>query len=89
MSGQELIEKLTDSLSKALRPSIPLQIDLWDIDTIAKFLKRDASSVRMRVACLPDFPKAIRLPSATGKRSHALYKATEVIGWTEKHRDRH
>ena len=33
-----------------------------------------------RIAYLPDFPKAIRLPSGKGL-GHPRWKATEVIGW--------
>lgn len=87
MNEFELIAKLVDALVKQTHPSIPIDIDLWDIATIAQFLKRDSSVVRERIACLPDFPQAIRLPSAKS-RAHPLYKAVEVIAWTETYRER-
>lgn len=85
MSEVDLIEKLAAALEQRLRPTIPLSIDLWDISTIAAYLKRNESVVRERLACKPDFPAAIRLPTESGKRGHPLYKAKEVINWVEKY----
>lgn len=88
MSELELVTKLAVELARQLRSPIPLTIDLWDVGTIAKYLKREDASVRERIICLPDFPKAIRLPSQTGRRGHPLYKATEVIAWVEKFKEK-
>jgi hypothetical protein len=41
--------------------------------------------VRNRIVCLPDFPKAIRLPTASGPR---LYRAAEVLAWASKYQDK-
>ena len=60
---------------------------LWDISTIAQYLKRDPQVVRERMACLPSFPKAIRLPTKTG-RAQSLYLAEEVIAWTKQFKDK-
>lgn len=85
----DLIDRLAAALAQYIRPPIPLDVDLWDIATIAQYLKRDAQVVRERMACLPGFPKAIRLPSITGSRGQALYRATEVLAWTMKYQDKH
>lgn len=90
MSDQEIMQQLTSALEKLARPVIPVSIDLWDIATIAMYLKRNEAVVRERMACLPDFPRAIRLPSTTNKgRGQALYKASEVIAWTIRYQDKH
>jgi hypothetical protein len=68
--------------------SLPIEIDLWDIATIATYLKRSESVVRERMACLPDFPKAIRLPSTRSARGQALYRAKEVIQWAARYQDK-
>jgi hypothetical protein len=81
------IDKLAAALAEQLRRAIPLSVDLWDFETIGRYLKRNPDSVRTRIACLPDFPKAIRLPSEKGNRAHPLWKAAEVIKWAEGHRD--
>lgn len=60
---------------------------LWDMGDIAAYLKRNPQVVRERMACLPSFPKSIRLPSASG-RSQPLYLAEEVIAWTRKFKDK-
>lgn len=84
----DLISQLAAAFAKHIRPAIPLEIDLWDIATIAAYLKRSEAQVRERMACLPDFPKAIRLPSSTNSRGQALYPAIEVIAWAKKYRDK-
>ena len=84
----DLITRLAAELAKQLRPALPVEIDLWDIATIATYLKRSESVVRERMACLPDFPKAIRLPSTRSARGQALYKAKEVSQWANRYQDR-
>jgi hypothetical protein len=88
MSETELVEKLAAALAKLQPASIPVSIDLWDVATIARFLKRDPEAVRERVCSLPDFPKAIRLPTGVSGRGRPLYKAAEVIAWCEKYREK-
>jgi hypothetical protein len=46
-------------------------------------MRRSINRVRSDIVCLPSFPRPIRLP-VHGK-SQALYKAREVIAWTESH----
>jgi hypothetical protein len=87
MSEMEFMTKLTAMLAEQLKPRIPVEIDLWDTKTIASFLKRSDDQVRERVVCLPDFPKAIRLPAESGGRARPLWKATEVLAWAEKYRE--
>lgn len=80
-----LIERLATALAAQLPPPIPIEIDLWDVATIARLLKRNESQVRNRLVCLPDFPKAIRLPVPSGPR---LYRAAEVLAWVSKYQDK-
>lgn len=83
----DLIEKLAIAVAESIRPAIPLSIDLWDIETIAALLKRNPQVVRERMACLPDFPKAIRLPTTKG-RAQPLYNAKEVITWAQSYQEK-
>jgi hypothetical protein len=87
-NDRDLITQLAAELAKQLRPALPVEIDLWDIATIATYLKRSESVVRERMACLPDFPKAIRLPSPRSVRGQALYQAREVIQWAARYKDK-
>lgn len=80
---EEISLRLADLLEERIRPVLPLSVALWDIATIAVYLQRDPDSVRERIACLPDFPMPIRLPSTTKRGAHPLYKAAEVISWAE------
>jgi len=77
-----LIAKLAVAFAAKLPPPIPIEIDLWDVATIARLLKRNESQVRNRMVCLPDFPKAICLPIPGGPR---LYRAAEVLAWVSKY----
>lgn len=87
-NDSNLIAQLAAELARQMRPPIPVEIDLWDIATIAAYLKRSEAVVRERMACLPDFPKAIRLPSTKTARGQALYRAREVIAWAAGYQDR-
>jgi hypothetical protein len=85
----DLINRLAAAVAQQIRPAIPLEVDLWDIAMIAALLKRSESQVRTHMACLPDFPKAIRLPSARAARGQALYRAKDVLAWAAKYQDKH
>lgn len=87
MSEMDLIAKLAEAIEKLQRPAIPLSVDLWDLEMIALYLKRDQSTVRDRISCLPSFPKAIRIPTSRG-RGRPLYNAKQVIAWVESFRDK-
>ena len=88
MSEIELITKLADALAVRIRPRIPASVQLWDLDDIAEYLRLSKVSVQSRIACLPDFPKAIRLPTDGKKSGHPRYKAAEVISWAEHHQEK-
>lgn len=87
-TDSDLIVRLGAELARQLKPSLPVEIDLWDIATIATYLKRSESVVRERMACLPDFPKAICLPSNGSIRDQASYRVRDIIQWTAKYQDR-
>ncbi|MBC3911499.1 hypothetical protein [Undibacterium umbellatum] len=84
MSDREILEKFAAAVAEKVRPAVPLAVDYWDIAHIATILKREPQVVRERMACLPSFPKARRLPTKTG-RAQPLYKATEVLAWIESY----
>ena len=81
------LEMLLDAI-KNLSPRIPVTVDLWSVKEIASYLKRSEAVVRERITVLPGFPQAIRSPVAASKgRGQPLWKAKEVIAWTEKHQE--
>lgn len=87
-ADNELIRQLVEQLARLSKPAIPVEIDLWDISMVAAYLKRSESVVRERIACLPDFPKAIRPPSTKSAKGQPLYEAREVIAWARQYKDK-
>lgn len=85
MSAEQILEKILERLAATpvLTPTQPISIALWDTKDIAAYLHRSQDRVYSDIVCLPTFPKPIRLP--VKGRAQALYKAREVIAWTEKH----
>ena len=84
---ENIIERLAAEIAKNVRPSVPFEVDLWDSQIVASYLKMDRDNFSRRIACLPDFPEAIRLPSETGGRGHPRWKAVDVVKWAERHKD--
>lgn len=81
---KDVRNKEMDKPSKeVVQPTIPVSVDLWDLRSIGAYLKRSPEVVREKYACLPSFPRPVRLPSVGSGRSHALYKAREIIAWAE------
>ena len=85
LEQDRMIDRLAERIVElaAHRRTIPLSIDLWDVETIALLMKRDPNTVRTRIVCLPTFPKAIRLPSESGTQGRPLWKAAEVLRWVD------
>lgn len=83
-NDETLIDRISHAIAERIAPAVPIDIALWDAETISAYLKVGKSQVLERYAPLPDFPKAIRLPS-TGGRGHPRWKAAEIIGWAEKY----
>ena len=81
MNTEELLEKLIEKLVVPA-PALPISIDAWDTEHIARYMKRSVDTVRREIVVQPTFPKPMRIPGAG--RSQALYKAREVVAWLEK-----
>lgn len=58
---------------------------LWDSEQAACYLCTSARNFAERIACKPDFPKAIRLADVRGG---LRWKAEEVMGWAESRREK-
>lgn len=84
---QNEIEALADAIA-ARQPNIPIEVDLWGMAEIARYLKMSVSQVAQRYTPMPSFPAAIRLQTADGHRSHPRWKAVDVIAWAEKHMEK-
>ena len=77
--GNELLATILQRLTERV---IPVEVDLWDTEHIAAYLKRSYTTVRDKIIVRPDFPRPIKL-NPSQERSHPLYKAREVIEWAE------
>jgi hypothetical protein len=79
MTENEILKAI---LQKLTERSIPVEVDLWDVEHIAAYLKRSYTTVRDTIIVRPDFPRPIKL-NPTKERSYPLYKARDVIQWAE------
>lgn len=74
---------------EGLKKRIPLDVELWNTEMIGVYLGRSVNFVRSHYICRADFPRAIRLPAGDRKKGgFPLWKASEVIAWTEKYREK-
>lgn len=81
METNAQFQKFAEAIADQIRPAIPISVDLWDLRTIAAYLKVSKSQAQ-RYAARTDFPKATRLP--TDGRGTPRYKAKAVIAWAER-----
>ncbi|TJZ73783.1 helix-turn-helix transcriptional regulator [Chitiniphilus eburneus] len=81
------LDALCDAVSRGL-VVVPPDKALWDAEATAKYLGVSDRQVAERYASLPDFPRPIYLPTATGQRSTRRWKAAEVIKWAESKQER-
>jgi hypothetical protein len=82
------IQALAAAIAQSAARTIPIEVALWDMNTIALYFNRSMQFVRKTWACLPSFPKAIRPPGGEGSKSQPLYKAIEVIKWAESYKEK-
>lgn len=88
MTDPSIIDDLASSIARHTARRIPLAVDLWGYSEIAAYLKLAQRQVADRVATLPGFPAAIRIPTRGAGRGQPRYKASEVIAWAESYKDR-
>lgn len=81
--AHDFIEQLATALAARVKPSIPLEVELWTVTDIGAYLKIAPNKVVERYASLPDFPKRIELPTSEGRKTHPRWLAREVIQWVE------
>lgn len=84
----DLIDKLARAIAANLPAHIPIDVALWSAADCAAYLRISESSFYQRVAPLPGFPQAIRIPRADGHKGHPRWKAREVIEWAEQYQER-
>lgn len=85
MTETALIEKLDALIAVLKRQAIPADRVLWDSEQAACYLCTSARNFAERIACKPDFPKAIRLSDVRGG---LRWKAEEVMDWAESRREK-
>ena len=82
MTDDETEALLNAILQKLTEQMIPVTVDLWDTEHVARYLKYSYTTVRDKIIVRPDFPRPINI-NRGGTRSHPLFKAREVIAWAE------
>jgi len=80
-----LIDRLDALINVLARPKIPADRELWDSNQASSYLGMSARNFSGRIACKPDFPRAIRLADIKGGMR---WKAQEVMDWVENRREK-
>ena len=78
-----LIQQLAVAIANRIQPAVPFEYELWTTKEIGNYLKVAPDNVVSSFACMPDFPRRIQLPIASGGKSHPRWKAIEVVNWVE------
>lgn len=82
-----LAEQLAAQPSPSTAP-VPIDVALWTIAEVANYLRVSEQHCRERLAPLPSFPRAIRLPSSgPAGRGAPRWRAREVIDWSHTLRE--
>ena len=76
---EELLTSILEELKSSKMPK-----RLWSLDDIAASINRSKNKVQQRVACKPDFPDAIRIPTSAGKLGPLWYQ-DEVKAYVKRH----
>lgn len=85
MSELDILDRLADVLAKAMRPTgVPLDMQLWDVDTIGEWMGLSADTVSKNVVTRPAFPVPIQ-PTAS-RHAQKRWFAGEVIAWARQNR---
>ena len=82
------IQQFAASIAERIRSTVPIELDLWSSTEVAQYLKVSEKQVTDRIACLPSFPCAIRLPTGEKGRGHPRWEAADVIEWARKFKEK-
>ncbi len=85
MTETAILEKLDDLIAVLKRPSVPADRVLWDSAQAGAYLGISSRHFAERIACKPDFPRAIRLAEIKGG---LRWKAEEVMEWAESRQEK-
>lgn len=78
-----IVERL-DKLIAVTRALQVAHLDPWlNAELVGALLTYSSAQVLERLACRPDFPKALRLDGG-----HPRWRASEIHAWAEKNRGR-
>lgn len=88
MNADTAILDRLDALLVAMKSSsIPSDRRLWDAESVAAYLNVSVPTVLNRYAPRPDFPAAIRLPTA-GSRGTARWQSGDIMEWAANYREK-
>ena len=60
---------------------------LWTSAECSSYFRRSPDRFLTDIAALPDFPRAIRLPTGKSRQSRPLWEAREVIQFARKYKE--
>ncbi|MWL87131.1 hypothetical protein [Cupriavidus sp. SW-Y-13] len=91
--SSELVDQLALAVAEHVNAPVPLNVALWNVECIARYLMRSIRVVRERIVVQTDFPAPIRIPSMQSggnelTQATPLWEAAEVIAWARSYKQR-
>lgn len=80
-----LRDQISELIAATKAAAIPLPMRWLDAEEVGALLGYSGRQVMERIACRPDFPKALRVDG----RGHPRWLASEVSKWAERERAKH
>lgn len=85
IATDQIAKKLDELIEATRAAALPLDSRWLDAGQVGTLLGYSGRQVMERIACRPDFPKALRLNG----HGHPRWKASEVLRWADAERSRH
>lgn len=82
----QLNDLMLDDLARLIAARLSSDA-LWDAADVAAYLGCSKRYVADYYATLPDFPRAIRPPSESGRSGHPRWEASDIKAWARKFKE--
>lgn len=82
------IERIASALAARIAPVVPIDYQIWDAETVAKYLSTSVSNFLQYLEPHPNFPRPIKIPNTKGQKMQSRWKAMDIIIYADTCKDR-